>query len=212
MLKKKINSMLYERTAISKKPENLISQELTQLRDENKLTPELVFRDPYFLDFLGLKETFQEKDLESAILREIELFILELGIGFTFVERQKRITIDNDNYYIDLLFYHRYLQRLVVIELKLGDFKASYKGQMELYLRWLDKHERQDNENSPIGMILCSGKKQENIQLLELDASSIHVAEYLIESPPLEQMRLKLRKAVEVAQNSFKQAEIELEK
>ncbi|MCF6309068.1 MAG: PDDEXK nuclease domain-containing protein [Sulfurimonas sp.] len=207
-LKKKIDSMLFERTAISKKPEILIEKELALLSDENTLTPELVFRDPYFLDFLGLKGAFQEKDLESAILRDIESFIMELGIGFTFVERQKRIIVDEDNYYIDLLFYHRYLQRLVVIELKLGDFKPTHKGQMELYLRWLDKYERQPSEKSPIGIILCTGKKQENIQLLELDKSSIHVAEYLLELPSIEKLKEKLTKAVETAQNSITKKEI----
>ena len=140
-LRKKISGMLFERTAISKKPEELIKQEIVALRQEDKLTPYLVFRDPYFLDFLGLKDTFSEKDLETAILREMEIFILELGAGFSFVARQKRITVDDEDYYLDLLFFHRKLKRLIAIELKLGKFKAAYKGQMELYLRWLEKHE-----------------------------------------------------------------------
>ena len=141
-MRKKIDGMLYERTAISKKPKKLVKKELTALREEDRLTPDLVFRDPYFLDFLGLKDTFSEKDFETAILWEMESFILELGIGFSFVARQKRITIDNKNYYLDLLFFHRKLKRLIVIELKLGKFKAAYKGQMELYLRWLERYEK----------------------------------------------------------------------
>src|SRR3990172_5045240 len=142
-LQERIQSMLYERTALSKKPEKLIEQELKRLRAEDKLTPDLVFRDPYVLDFLGLKETYSEKDLESALLREIESFLLELGSGFAFVERQKRITLDGDDYYMDLLFYHRRLRRLVVVELKIGDFKPADTGQVELYLRWLYRHHPQ---------------------------------------------------------------------
>jgi len=134
-LRQKISGMLFERTALSKKPVELAKQELTQLREEDKLTPDLVFRDPYFLDFLGLKDTYSEKDFEMAILREMEAFILELGTGFTFVARQKRITVDDEDYYLDLLFYHRKLRRLVAIELKLGKFQPADKGQMELYLR-----------------------------------------------------------------------------
>jgi predicted nuclease of restriction endonuclease-like (RecB) superfamily len=183
-LQKRIGSMLYERTALSKKPEDLGRIELDALREEDKLTPDLVFRDPYFLDFLGLKGAFQEKDLEAAIVREMETFILELGVGFTFVARQKRITVDDDDFYLDLLFYHRDLRRLVAIELKLDKFRPEHKGQMELYLRWLDKYERKQGEESPLGMILCAGKKQEQIELLELGGAGIHVAEYLVELPP----------------------------
>ena len=178
-LRKKIDGMLYERTAISKKPEELVKKELSALRDEDRLTPDLVFRDPYFLDFLGLKDTFSEKDLETAILREMEGFILELGVGFSFVARQKRITVDNEDYYLDLLFFHRKLKRLIAIELKLGKFRAAYKGQMELYLRWLEKHEKEPGEKTPLGLILCAGKASERIELLELDKSGIKVAEYM---------------------------------
>jgi len=140
-LRQKISGMLFERTALSRKPVELAKQELIKLREEDKLTPDLVFRDPYFLDFLGLKDTYSEKDLETAILRELEAFILELGIGFSFVARQKRMTVDDEDYYLDLLFYHRKLRRLVAIDLKLGKFQAADKGQMELYLRWLEKYD-----------------------------------------------------------------------
>ena len=198
-LRKKIDGMLYERTAISKKPEKLIEKDLAALREEDRLTPDLVFRDPYFLDFLGLKDTFSEKDLETAILREMESFILELGAGFSFVARQKRIIVDNEDYYLDLLFFHRKLKRLIAIELKLGKFRAAYKGQMELYLRWLEKHEKEPSEKTPLGLILCAGKASEQIELLELDKSGIKVAEYMTELPKRELLEQKLHKAVETA-------------
>ncbi|HQH26356.1 MAG TPA: PDDEXK nuclease domain-containing protein, partial [Oligoflexia bacterium] len=137
-LRDKIGGMLFERTALAKKPELVAAQELELLRQEDQLTPDLVFRDPYLLDFLGLADTYSERDLESAILRDLESFLIEFGSGFSFVARQKRITVDNDDYYLDLLFYHRRLRRLVAIELKLGKFQAQDKGQMELYLRWLE--------------------------------------------------------------------------
>jgi len=195
-LRQKIDGMLYERTALSKKPDKLIRQELDALRAEDKLTPDLVFQDPYVLDFLGLKDTYSEKDLETAILREIERFLLELGAGFAFVERQKRITLDGDDYYIDLLFYHRRLRRLVVIELKLGDFKPADTGQVGLYLRWLDRHERQEGEERPVAIILCAGKKAETVEYLDLGRSGIHVAEYLVDLPPRELLQQRFHEAI----------------
>ncbi len=198
-LQKKIGGMLFERTALSKKPAELARQELAKLRDEDRMSPELVFRDPYFLDFLGLKDTYSEKDLEAAIIRELEAFILELGVGFAFVERQKRITVDGEDYYLDLLFYHRKLQRLVAIDLKLDKFKAEYKGQMELYLRWLERYEQQPNEEPPLGLILCAGKSDEQIELLQLGKSGIRVAAYLTELPSRELLCRKLHEAVRVA-------------
>ncbi len=200
-LAERMASMLYERTALSKKPEALIRQELSALREKGELSPALVFRDPYMLDFLGLADTYSEKDLESAILREIERFLLELGAGFAFVERQKRITLDGDDYYLDLLFFHRRMQRLVAIELKIGDFKPADSGQMELYLRWLDRHERQPGEQSPLGIVLCAGKKRETVEYLDLDARGIHVAEYLTELPPREMLEERLHRAIEAARN-----------
>jgi len=204
-LRKKIDSMLYERTAISKKPEELAKKELAELRDEDRISPDLVFRDPYVLDFLNLKDAFSERDLEAAILRELELFLLELGVGFTFVARQKRMVIDNEDHYLDLLFFHRKLQRLVAIELKLGRFKAAYKGQMELYLRWLDKNEIEEGEESPLGLILCAEGSHEQIELLELDKTSIHVAEYLTELPSKKVLQRKLRAAVQQARAQLAQ-------
>jgi predicted nuclease of restriction endonuclease-like (RecB) superfamily len=195
-LRQKIASMLYERTALSRKPAELAKRELESLREEDRMTPDLVFRDPYLLDFLGLKGAFQEKDLEAAILRELEAFIMELGAGFTFVARQKRIIVDADDFYLDLLFFHRDLRRLVAVELKLDKFRPEHKGQLELYLRWLDKYERKENENSPLGIILCAGKNTEQIELLELGQSGIHVAEYLTELPPKDVLKRKLHEAI----------------
>ncbi len=195
-LRQKISGMLFERTALSKKPAALARQELAKLREQDRLTPDLVFRDPYFLDFLGLKDTYSEADLESAILRDLEAFILELGAGFTFVARQKRITVDGEDYYLDLLFYHRRLRRLVAIDLKLGKFQAADKGQMELYLRWLDRHERQAGEEPPLGLILCAGKSEEQIELLQLAKSGIRVAAYLTELPPRPLLQKKLHEAI----------------
>ena len=195
-LRERKDSMLFERTALSRQPEVLIATELANLRETSKITPALVLKDPYVLDFLGLQDRYLEKDLEDAILRELEHFLLELGAGFTLVARQKRLQIDNDDFYIDLLLYNRRLKRLVVVELKLGEFKAEYKGQMELYLRWLAKHEQEPGEAPPLGIILCSGKKHEQIELLELDASGIHVAEYVTVLPPKEVLQAKLHDAI----------------
>ncbi|MBM4347394.1 MAG: DUF1016 domain-containing protein, partial [Deltaproteobacteria bacterium] len=204
-LEKKISGMLFERTTLSKKPEKLIRHELDTLRAEDKLTPDLVFRDPYFLDFLGLKDRYLEKDIEDAIMREMEHFMLELGIGFTFVARQKRIQVDNDDYYLDLLFYHRGLKRLVAIDLKLGDFKPSDKGQMELYLRWLTRYEQKPGEEAPIGLILCAGKKKETVELLELEKSGIRVASYWTKVLPRELLQKKLHEAILHARNRLSQ-------
>jgi predicted nuclease of restriction endonuclease-like (RecB) superfamily len=198
-LRDRIDSMLFERTALSKKPKALIKKELSALRESGELTPDLVMRDPYMLPFLGLADTYSESDLEAGILREIERFLLELGAGFTFVERQKRMTLDGDDHYLDLLFFHRRLRRLVAIELKIGDFKAQDTGQMEVYLRWLDKHERQPSEEPPLGIILCAGKKRETVEILDLDARGIHVAEYLTELPPRKLLEQRLHLAIEVA-------------
>jgi predicted nuclease of restriction endonuclease-like (RecB) superfamily len=196
-LRERKDTLLFERTALSRQPEELLATELANLCQNGEVTPTLVLKDPYVLDFLGLQDRYLERDLEDAILRELESFLLELGAGFTFVARQKRIQIDNDDFYIDLLFYNRRLKRLVAIDLKLGDFKAADKGQMELYLRWLTKHEQEPGEAPPLGIILCSGKKQEQIELLELDASGIHVAEYLTQLPPKALLQQKLHDAIE---------------
>jgi len=198
-LQERINGLLFERTAISRKPDQTIQHDLTVLRTEGQPSPELLLKDPYVLDFLGLQDRYLEKDLEDAILREIEQFLLELGAGFTFVARQKRLQIDNEDFYIDLLFYNRKLKRLIAVELKTGEFRAEYKGQMELYLRWLVKHEQEAGENPPLGIILCTGKAKEQIELLELDKSGIHVAEYLTVLLPRAVLQRKLHQSIETA-------------
>lgn len=205
-LEKKIASLLFERTALSKKPDSLIAAELKRLRDEDKLSPDLVFRDPYVLDFLGLKDTYGEHDLEAAILREIESFILEIGVGFCFVERQKRMQIDGRDYYLDLLFYHRKLHRLVAVELKVGDFEAADKGQMELYLNWLKRYEQESAEEEPLGMILCTGTSEEHVELLELQKSGIHLASYLTKLLPRKQLEKKLHEAVKRARQRLRES------
>lgn len=148
------------------------------------------------LDFLGLRQGHDETDLEAAILRQLETFVLELGRGFAFVERQKRMVIDGEDFYLDLLFFHRRLRRLVAIELKLGRFKAAHKGQMELYLKWLDKHERQEGEEAPIGLILCADSSREQVELLQMHKDGITVAEYWTELPPKAELEQRLHEAL----------------
>ena len=197
-LRQKIGGMLFQRTALSKKPESVISAEIAKLRD-GQMTPDLVFRDPYLLDLLGLTGAYSERDLESAILREIEGVLLELGTGFAFVARQKRMSVGKDDFHLDLLFFHRHLRRLIAVELKLESFQPAHVGQMELYLRWLDKHERAPGEEAPIGLILCAAADAEQVELLQLDAKSIRVSEYLTELPPLPLLRARLHQAIEHA-------------
>ena len=198
-LRKKIDDKLYERTGISKQPGQLIEEELKNLQSNNQFSQNLVFRDPYILDFLNLPTNYSEKSLEDAILDELCHFLQEIGTDFCFIGRQKRITIDNEDYYIDLLTYHRGLSRLVAIELKLGKFTASHKGQIELYLNWLNKYEKRPGENKPLGLILCAEKNEEHIELLELDKCGIHVAQYLTELPNQAILEEKLRYAIAAA-------------
>lgn len=199
VLKDRMKSMLFERTAISKKPNETIKLDLELLNKENKMSDNLFIRDPYILDFLDLKDTYSEKDLESAILHELEKFILEFGSDFAFLARQKRIQIGNKDYYLDLLFYHRKMRRLVLIELKLAEFEPQHKGQVELYLNWLNKYEKQEYENEPIALILCASKENEEIELLGLDNGNIRVSEYWLELPPKKELEEKLHKAIENA-------------
>ncbi len=196
-LRQKIDGLLYERTQISKQPDEFIKAELANMRSGDAFSPELIFKSPYFLDFTGLKGTYSEKSLEDSLIQSLEQFIMELGIGFTFIERQKRMIIDGEDFYLDLLFYHRKLKRLVAIELKLGKFKAAYKGQMELYLRWLDKFEKQPGEETPIGLIMCTEGSHEQIELLQLETTGIKVAEYFTELPEKHLLKAKLHKELE---------------
>jgi predicted nuclease of restriction endonuclease-like (RecB) superfamily len=200
-LRERVNSMLYERTAISKKPEMTIRKDLELLTTDRKMSKELFLKDPYLLDFLDLKDSFSEMDLESAILKELEKFILEFGSNFAFLSRQQRIQIGNNDYVMDLLFYHRKLKRLVLIELKIGEFVPQYKGQVELYLKWLSKYEKQEGEAEPIAIILCASKDNEVVELMDLERDNIHVSEYWLELPPKEVLERKLSKAIENAKN-----------
>jgi len=203
-LAEKIDGQLYERTAISRKPEEVIKQELEQVKDKNKLLPDLVFRSSYFLDMLGLPDVFSESDLESAIITQIQQFIKELGTDFAFLDRQKRISVDAVDYYIDLLFFHRSLRRLVAIDLKLGKFKPEYEGQMLLYLRYLNKNERKEGEESPIGLILCSEGNTEHIEYLMLDEESpIKVAQYYTKLPDKKLLSEKLQRAIAIAKEHY---------
>jgi predicted nuclease of restriction endonuclease-like (RecB) superfamily len=203
---RKIQGMLYERTALSKKTSKLVKQELAALRKEDKWSPDLVFRDPYILDFLQLQGAYSEKDLESAILKELEKFLIEIGTDFAFLGRQKRILIGRKDHYLDLLFYHRGLRRMVAIELKLGPFQAEHMGQMELYLRWLERHEVRQGENSPLGLILCTGKDHGEIELLKLDQRGIRVSEYMTQFPSRKVLEKKLEDAARLATQQLLEA------
>lgn len=196
-LRKQIATKTFERTQIA----NLQVQ-------QSEIIPMNTFKDPYLLDFLGLRSDYLEKDIETAILHQLENFILELGKGFAFVERQKRMIIDGEDFYLDLLFFHRKLKRLVAVELKLGKFQAKYKGQMELYLKWLNKHEKQDGEDTPIGLILCAESSKEQIELLEIHKDGIMVAEYFTELPPKKELEKKLHQALVEAREQFESRKI----
>ena len=206
VFRERIKSMLYERTAISKKPKETINNDLALLKEKQEFSPDLVFRDPYFLDFLGLKDTYSEKDLEASILVELQRFIIELGRDFAFMARQKRIIIDNRDYKIDLLFYHQKLKCLVAIDLKLGEFEAGDKGQMELYLGYLEKYEQMEGENSPVGLILCACKNEEHVELMRLKESNIRIADYLTVLPAKKVLQEKLHKAIEYAKSKLEQS------
>lgn len=199
-LRERIDGLLFERTAIAKQPEAAIRQELALLREAPgqgaPASPALFLKDPYLLDFLDLKDGFTEKDLEAAILAELERFILELGSDFAFMGRQKRIQVGGHDYVMDLLFFHRRLRRLVLIELKLGEFRPEHKGQVELYLKWLARHDQQPGENAPIAIILCSDKDAEVVELMDLEKDQIHVAEYWLQLPPQEVLRERLHRAL----------------
>ena len=184
-LREQIMRKAYERAEIAN----------TQLVKQESI-PFETFKDPYILDFLQLKKGYLETDLERAILRELEDFILEVGRGFAFVERQKRMIIDGEDFYLDLLFFHRKLKRLVAIELKPGEFRAADKGQMELYLKWLDRYEKQDGEERPVGLILCAESRREQVELLELHKDGIMVAEYWTELPPKKEPEQRLHRAL----------------
>jgi predicted nuclease of restriction endonuclease-like (RecB) superfamily len=203
-LDEKIDSLLYERAALSQKPEDIIAKELNQIRSTGVLTPDVVFRSSYFLDTLGLADVYSEKDLEDAILINLQSFIKEIGSDFAFLDRQRRITVDAVDYKIDLLFFHRSMRRLVAIDLKLGKFKPSHEGQMRLYLRYLNKNDRKEGEESPIGLILCSEGNTEHIEYLMLEEGDIRVAQYFTQLPDKTVISEKLSKAIAIAKEQLK--------
>ncbi len=212
-LEEKIDEQLYERTAISRRPEEVIKQELQKVRETHAVVPDLVFRSSYFLDMLGLPDMFSEEELETAVLNQVEEFMHELGSDFTLVERQKRITVDAVDYKMDLVFFHRTLRRFVVVDLKLGKFKPSYEGQMLLYLRYLNKNERHDWEESPIGIILCSEGNTEHIEYLMLDESSpIKVAQYYTQLPDKKVLAERLQRAIAIAKEYQAEKKLNQEK
>lgn len=199
---KQLNGMLYERVALSKQPEDVIKAQLDRLKDTDEMTPDLTFKEPYFLDFIGAHTYESEEQLENLILNNITDFLQELGTDFCFVARQKRMSTGKKDRYLDLLFFNRRLRRLIAIDLKLGDFDPAYKGQMEWYLNWLDKNERFEYESRPMGIILCAGKDHDDIEYLEMDKTGIHVAQYLTEMPPKEVLESHLRKAIFIAKET----------
>lgn len=210
-LKSQLDSMLFERTAISKKPDTVIQSQLKNLKQQDEMTPELTFKEPYFINFIGAKDSYSEADLENAILNNITDFLQELGSDFCFVARQKRMSTGKKDRYLDLLFFNRRLRRLIAIDLKLNDFEPSYKGQMEWYLNWLDKNERLECEEKPMGIILCAGKDSEDIEYLEMDKTGIHVAQYLSELPPKEILEKKLKFAIQLAKENQLKIQINLQ-
>jgi predicted nuclease of restriction endonuclease-like (RecB) superfamily len=202
-LQKQLDGMLYERTALSKKSDRVIKAQLSTLKSSDEMTPELVFKEPYFLDFIGAHTYESEEELESLILNNITEFLQELGTDFCFVARQKRMSTKKKDRYLDLLFFNRRLRRLIAIDLKLGNFEPAYKGQMEWYLNWLDKNERFAYEEQPMGIILCAGKDNNDIEYLEMDKTGIHVAQYLTELPPKKILEARLHKAITIAKENF---------
>ncbi len=202
-LDQKIDSQLYERTALSRRPDELIKQELEKVEQTNQIVPDMVFKSSYFLDMLGLPDVFSESDLEKSIVTQMETFLQELGTDFAFLARQKRIPVDGVDYHLDLLFLHRSLRRMIAIDLKIGKFKPEHEGQMRLYLRYLDKHERKEGEESPIGLILCSEGNTEHIEYLMLDETSpVKVAQYYTQLPDKQVLAQRLQRAIAIAKQN----------
>lgn len=204
-LNDKIDGMLYERTAISRRPDEMIKRELKEVGMTKTLVPDMVFRSSYFLDMLGLPEMFSENDLENAIVNQVEAIMKEMGGNdFALIERQKRITVDAVDYKMDLVFFHRSLRRTIVVDLKLGKFKPQYEGQMLLYLRYINQNERHEWEESPIGLILCSEGNTEHVEYLMLDENSpIKVAQYYTQLPDRKMLAERLQRAIAIAKEHY---------
>lgn len=209
-LRSRIDSLLYERMALSDDVEAMIAQEPATPRSTERMSPALFMRDPYILDFLGLHDAWQEGDLQAAVIREMESFFLKSGTGFSLVARQKHIQMDEQDFHLDLLFYNRKLRRLVVVELKVGEFTAEDKDQMELYLHWLDRHEHERGEDTPLGIVLCTGNSSEQIELLELGRCGVQMAEYLPGLPARHVLAQRLREATRRAQWHWAQCQLEI--
>lgn len=197
-LRRKQDEMAYERSVIAAKPDDEIVETLSKITPQHT-EPDAVLKSSYVLDFLGLSGYYSEDELEAAISKQLENFILELGQGFAFLERQKRFTIDGTDNYLDLLFYHRTLKCLVAIDLKLGKFKPQYKGQMELYLKYMQKYDTRPGENPPIGLLLCSEGNTEHIELLMLDDANIKVSQYTTSLPDKQWFIDKLNRSIMIA-------------
>lgn len=202
-LRQKIDGMLYERTAIAKQPESVIKAELEKFKQGDRTNPDFYLQDPCLLQFLYPHQISTEHDLEDAILSELQAFIQEIGGDFCFVARQKRMSTEQNDRYLDLLFFHRGMRRLIAIELKMTAFQPEHAGQMEWYLKWLAKHEKREGEGEPLGIIICANKDQEDIELMELNKNGIHVTQYLTELPPREILEAKLHNAIEVAREKY---------
>ncbi|MEN8237452.1 MAG: PDDEXK nuclease domain-containing protein [Pseudomonadota bacterium] len=207
-LKKQLDGMLYERTVLSKQPETVIESQIAALKAHDVMSSELVFKDPYFINFIGGPESFSERELENLILDNITDFLQELGSDFCFVARQKRMSTERKDRYLDLLFFNRRLCRLIAVDLKISEFEPAYKGQMEWYLNWLDRHERLPHEEKPVGIILCAGKDQDDIEYLEMNKTGIHAAQYLKELPQKEILEQKLKQAVSIAKENYAKKKI----
>ncbi len=192
-LLRKIDGALFERVALSRDTKGLVSLE------KKKGAPEVtayedIFKDPYLLDFLGLKGAYLEKDMEAAIIHNLEQFLSELGSDFCFMARQYSMRIDDVDYFLDLLFYHRGLRCLVAIDLKLSTFSAADKGQMDLYLAWLKENEWREGENEPVGLILCSSKKRQHVEMLiRHGPHKIQVSEYITKLPSKKVLEERLK-------------------
>ncbi len=180
-LDRQIQSMLYERTALSKRKLAVIAK---AHKKPIILKPEDEIKDPYILEFLGLKDEYSESQLEEALIKHLEHFLLELGIGFTFIARQKRITLEGTHYRLDLLFYHRVLKCLVAIDLKIGEFTHADAGQMNLYLNYIRDQEKLSGENNPVGIILCTDKKKTVVEYaLGGMSNKIFTSKYKLQLP-----------------------------
>jgi len=189
-LDRQIQSMLYERTALSKRKLAVIAKAHER---PIILKPEDEIKDPYVLEFLNLKDEYSETQLEEALIRYLEHFLLELGVGFAFVARQKRITLEGSHYRLDLLLYHRILRCLVAIDLKIGEFTHSDAGQMNLYLNYLKDKERFSEENDPIGIILCTDKKKTVVEYaLGGMNNRIFASKYKLQLPDPETLKSKI--------------------